>query len=248
MTKSFDPPNNDEKLIKTIDHDNANKGGFLNKLSAISNRNPFKKGSNDDYSDSNGKSKTFEVTRQSLSIMKSVSDDNDWMEQRRSVSLVDNHKAVNSFGSRNNSLQNNSSQSSDGSSPGRAIYIAYYLGATKMLSRVYCIIFIALVVFVYLVWLFAAWLGYPKDRGSLLVSFAAKYCGGRDNYLPYSNEGDESDGEGKKEITAVSPTPLNIKNVNNGNNDVDEDAEQDMRDREVVVMTIPKRRLAVVNV
>ncbi|UZO01057.1 uncharacterized protein OCT59_012164 [Rhizophagus irregularis] len=224
------------------------KGGVGSKLTDFFNwRN----------SESNSKTaKSFEVSRpgnrlvpggETPSQSPPLKSSDNWMEKRKSVT---NHS---SQGSRNNSLQfiPNSRRTSQSTAVSRSglqtsttssdtstaiiirrihhifaqlvlistvIYIGISLIKTRVVDSLTFYIFIGFMMIIYLIWIIAARYGYPKEN----------YRNGRDGPAPSSNrmriEDDEMDEEAEQA-----------------------QLEQDMHNREVVVMTIPKRRLTVVN-
>ncbi|RUS14006.1 hypothetical protein BC937DRAFT_94478 [Endogone sp. FLAS-F59071] len=167
-------------------------------------------------------------------------------------------------------------------------FLAYALYVAADTSyRVYFYIFIIYVVVVYLAWIVAAWFGYPRSRGSLLVRLLGR-VGGRGEIRPkteripldgdpgmmkrppstlYSNASTTFDGAGpytrssfvgpRRPIAVrgdgtIVPGPGVAEEEDFGHddeddNEVDRQMEQEMAGRDVVVMTIPKRRLQVVN-
>uniref|UniRef100_A0A1D1XLJ1 Serine/threonine-protein phosphatase BSU1 n=1 Tax=Anthurium amnicola TaxID=1678845 RepID=A0A1D1XLJ1_9ARAE len=129
------------------------------------------------------------------------------------------------------------------------IYIGDELITTKIVDSLYFYIFIGFMVIIYLTWIIAARYGYPKGRNSLLVLFMHKFAGGKGEI----NEMKQYDSEENYRSGRSSATPAPSSNrMRIEDDEMDEEAEQaqleqDMHNREVVVMTIPKRRLTVVN-
>jgi hypothetical protein len=124
------------------------------------------------------------------------------------------------------------------------IYIGIYL---RDVDSLYLYIFIGFIVIIYLIWIVAARYGYPKGRNSLLVLFMHKVACGKGEINETKQYGFEENYRSSRNGPAPSSNRMRIED-----DEMDEEAEQaqleqDMHNREVVVMTIPKRRLTVVN-
>ncbi|CAI2187882.1 5319_t:CDS:2 [Funneliformis geosporum] len=138
-----------------------------------------------------------------------------------------------------------------------AIYIGMSLYKTRVVDSLYFYAFIGFIAIIYLIWITAAWYGYPKGRNSLLVLVMQKIaCGkGESNEMEKYDfeDGYDHNGGGAATILTTQSPSDRMRNVRSEeDDDMDEAAEQaqleqDMYNREVVVMTIPKRRLTVVN-
>ncbi|CAG8652572.1 10596_t:CDS:2 [Funneliformis caledonium] len=137
-----------------------------------------------------------------------------------------------------------------------AIFIGVSLYKTRIVGSLYFYAFIGFMVIIYLIWIIAAWYGYPKGRNSLLVLIMHEigYGKGEINEMKkYDFEGYNINSSGGATISSPQSPSDRMRNVRSEeDDDMDEAAEQaqleqDMYNREVVVMTIPKRRLTVVN-
>jgi hypothetical protein len=119
------------------------------------------------------------------------------------------------------------------------MYVTVYLATTDTIDNIFWILFILYMLAIYAIWMAAAWAGYPRGRHSLLVTFMDRFCGGKGE-LPEDNEEDDDENRrwnyGRNGAQHASEQSE------------DEAAEAEMGEREVMVMTIPKRRLTVVNV
>ncbi|GBC07719.1 hypothetical protein RclHR1_07650006 [Rhizophagus clarus] len=127
------------------------------------------------------------------------------------------------------------------------IYIGIALITTKVVDSMYFYIFIGFMIIIYLIWIIAARYGYPKGRNSLLVLFMQKVACGKGEINEMKQYDYEENYRGDRNGPAPSSNRMRIED-----DEMDEEAEQaqleqDMHNREVVVMTIPKRRLTVVN-
>ncbi|RIA89228.1 hypothetical protein C1645_876873 [Glomus cerebriforme] len=129
-----------------------------------------------------------------------------------------------------------------------AIFIGISLITKKGLDSLYFYLFIGFMIIIYLIWIIAARYGYPKGRNSLLVLFMHKIACGKGEINEMKQYDFESDGD----VALPATSSDRMRSVRIEDDETDEEAEQaqleqDMHNREVVVMTIPKRRLTVVN-
>ncbi|RUS20229.1 hypothetical protein BC938DRAFT_475596 [Jimgerdemannia flammicorona] len=161
-----------------------------------------------------------------------------------------------------------------------SIFVAYTLYTASNASyRTYAYGFIAYVAILYLAWIVAAWYGYPRSRGSLLVRLLRR-AGGRGeihakrarmpldgvHVLPTRPLSTASMSDNISPFTRNSVTgprrPIAVRGDgtivpgpgvaeegigSEDDTEVDRQMEQEMAGRDVVVMTIPKRKLQVVN-
>lgn len=136
------------------------------------------------------------------------------------------------------------------------IFLATSLYTTNSVEKIFFYLFLIFMVVIYLCWILLAWAGYPRSKNSLLVALMAKF-GGRGDM----DDSNDANGLGNDENSQTSGSELGgtdsrFNSVSNRANlhddEMSEEAkqaelEQEIINREVVVMTIPKRRLTVVN-
>lgn len=140
------------------------------------------------------------------------------------------------------------------------IYLLYYLFKSQTINKPFAWLFVIFILIVYIIWFVLAWVGYPKGENSLLVNMMVRISGRTSKIDDDENRRDEDDNDREDSMRRVSiRSDLSQgghfrTSVIGGIREEDEDEEarqaeleKEIHGRDVVVMTIPKRRLTVVN-